>query len=444
MRVVGAMACRRGVALVVAMLALTGCRVIGLSPPLDLDGQRRATLAPVAARGVPLRFGEITFGVRRGQEVGAYVFGLDCFSPWTPIVWRSGQGFKQGQNFNDLFYEALTDAGYDVTGGPAHRFDRRADHARARYAVSARVVGMALDLCREKSFWTNAKLGESGDGRLRVEWAVYDIPGQRIVGQMVTEGHGHLDEPLQDGDVALAEMAFASAATALALDPEFLAVLSATEAPSPAPAQPVVLLAPDVELPPDVREDDDEAVAAVVEEARSDAPAPGPADWPEIRLRRRSGGTVGAVVTAAGLMILGETPDGGVLALAGGAGTPGAPVERVDRARGVALVRVPGAVPAGVPLRTDPPEVGETVRVVTGSGVAAGIVAAVRPSAEGTLILVDGATSDGAVLVDEVGRVLAIATGGGRRGAPGQDTQGLARFVPVGEALAALKVSVDR
>ncbi|MFX5057586.1 hypothetical protein ABTC93_20455, partial [Acinetobacter baumannii] len=64
-------------------------------------------------------FGELAIGsMRRGMQIGRYVWGIDCAPPYDDVYWTSGVNMRRGSTFDERFSEVMTAAGFDVVGRP--------------------------------------------------------------------------------------------------------------------------------------------------------------------------------------------------------------------------------------------------------------------------------------------------------------------------------------
>ena len=107
--------------------------------------------------------------------------------------------------------------------------------------VRAEILVMALELCRASLLGSSARHRVSGAAVLTVCWTIdspshgapsHGSPSQgRSVYAVETRGFGREDRPLAYGADAIARRAFAAAATNLAADPGFRALVQAAGAP---------------------------------------------------------------------------------------------------------------------------------------------------------------------------------------------------------------------
>lgn len=449
----------------VALLA--GCA--GMDRP-----ESAGPVAPVPTGSTePIRFDDLRLvEMRRGEEVGRYVFGLDCVPPYDVLFWTTGRNLHEQGTYQARFREALAAAGFDVAGAGGGALDRETDRKRARFTVSGELRDLRMELCRRVHWLTGAGHGESGEGTARVDWSVHRVSDGRLVHRATTTGSAALDHGVPQGRVLLVEEAFTDAALKLAADPGFRNAVARPGAVfgPPAAVMPAAPAATPVATPAT-----GPAISAAVPPADRSAPLPLlPAAAPGSptilltpaasgsRVAARAESLTGAILPVGhGRGVVLGTVDGGSLILttptAAGRDTPvsvrpargvtlDGTVERRDGTGELVLLRVPARLTA-LPLRTDPPAVSELVRVAVNGGTALnpGIVARLEPG--------DGDTSDvgdadlsgaraapGDPVLDEAGRLIGVTLPVPATPTPARS--GLVPFAPIGSLLARMGVTV--
>ncbi|ANC92596.1 serine protease [Azospirillum humicireducens] len=433
-----------------------GC---GGGPPPPQAGRS----APPVAAGTtaPFRFGELAIGsMRRGMQIGRYVWGIDCAPPYDDVYWTSGVNMRRGSTFEERFAEVMTSAGFDVVGRPGGPDSPDGNRSRARFTVQGDLRDVQLELCNRVNWLTGSSKGSSGTGSVKVEWTVYDARGGGLVHRLVTTGVTTQERGVPQGDTMLMEEAFAAAVEALAADAGFRNLLSGGTLPAPA-AAPAAPMSPatsagsgPIPLVP---------VAGV--------PVPGPASpSPAVgRLLLRTGSGSGRVAAARVAVggssgashgfVIGETDVAGEVQAVLLAALPGSdptvsvrPAQGVeltgwvigrDTASGFALVKVPARLTA-LPVRTGSLHVSQPVRAVPGGRgkEIEGIIASLRSgeSRGATLIQADlgsaalftAVTEAGDPLLDGDGMLIGVAAAAGR---PAATPAGLVEFLAIGPLL---------
>lgn len=395
--------------------------------------------APPIARGttLPIRFGGFgTREMRRGTEVGRYVFGVFCQPPWDPIHWTTGRGLTHTPTLEQRFRVALTAAGFDVAGSGFGEYSRAADRKRARFSVTAELTAVDLRLCRRENWLTGTRMGEDGEGRIAVEWSLHAEPEGYLVHRATTTGTAVQGEAVPDGDSLILEAAFAAAAERLAADGSFRAAVSrgAVVAPIQAAAGPAVLA----------------RTGPVVPTGRGWSETPVPTFMPvaPVMAGAGRGGTLPAVTTVAvgsGRGVVVGQSGAASLIVTAAAGPPDAMlvvrpapavaldgvVEGRDAVSGLALVRVQGRLDA-LPLRLAPVAVSEPVVLGGGGGGRVGGIVA----AAGLVDVANVQPKHGDPVLDGVGNLVGFALD---RPAPTSPARyGLVPFVPLADVLAGL------
>lgn len=432
-------------AVLILLLGLPPAGCTGLSPPPPV-----ARTAPPVAAGTtaPFRFGELTIGsMRRGMQIGRYVWGIDCAPPYDDVYWTSGVNMRRGSTFDERFAEAMTAAGFDVVGRPGGPDNPDGNRSRARFTVQGDLRDVQLELCHRTNWLTGSSKGSSGTSSVKVEWTVYDARGGGMVHRVVTTGAIAQESGVPQGDTLLVEEAFAAAVEALAADNGFRALLSGGalprsqpqfQSPSPSAAPPAVfpVAAPAGSGPTPLTPD-----------AAPPALASGSAAYRPGRLLLRTGAGSGRPASArlpvggSHGLVIGETDAAGEVQAVLLAPLPGSdPTVTVRPARGVeltgwvvgrdpasgfALVRVPARLPA-LPVRTAALHVSEPVRAIPGgrgreiAGIVGGLPAddgfgASRIQADlGSAALLTAVTEAGDPLLDGSGALVGVAPSAGR------------------------------
>ncbi len=445
-------------AVLILLLGLLPAGCGGMSPPPPIG-----KAAPLVAAGstAPFRFGELTIGsMRRGMQIGRYVWGIDCAPPYDDVYWTSGVNMRRGSTFDERFAEVMTAAGFDVVGRPGGPDNPDGNRSRARFTVQGDLRDVQLELCHRTNWLTGSSKGSSGTGSVRVEWTVYDARGDGLVHRVVTTGATAQERGVPQGETLLVEEAFAAAVEALAADAGFRTLLSGGSLPSPAvsPSMAFPVTAPAGSRPIPL-------TPTATPTASPSAPAAAPAQATPNRLLLRSGAGTGQIASAripvgrSQGLVIGETDVAGEVQAVLLAPLPGSdPTVTVRPARGVeltgwvigrdaasgfALVRVPARLPA-LPVRTATLRVSEPVRAVPGgrgkeiAGIVGGLPA--DEARGGTLIQADlgsanlftAMTETGDALLDGSGALVGVAPAAGRSPV---SPAGLVEFLAIGPLL---------
>ncbi len=421
--------------------------------------------APPVALGTtaPFRFGELAIGsMRRGMQIGRYVWDIDCAPPYDDVYWTSGVNMRRGSTVEQRFGETMAAAGFDVVGRPGGSDSPDGNRSRARFTVQGDLLNVQLELCHRMNWLTGGDKGTSGSGSVKVEWTVYDTRGDGLVHRAVTTGAATQNQGVPQGDTLLIEEAIADAVEALAADAGFRTLLSGGTLPA---AHAMAMTPPSFTAVPAGSGPVPLTPAAMPPAPPLAASAASPSGMPG-RLLLRAGSGPGSGRTAAARipvgrthgLVIGETEVGGEVQAMLLAPVPGSdPTVAVRPARGVeltgwvvgrdaasgfALVRVPARLNP-LPLRTATLRVSEPVRTVPGGRgrEIAGIVGSLRADAGETMMiqadlgsaaLFDAVTGVGDPLLDGNGALVGVAPSAGRSVAT---PAGLVDFLPIGPLL---------
>ncbi|WP_448192134.1 serine protease [Azospirillum sp. sgz301742] len=394
---------------VLALLLLAACT--GADPPLG------PVVRPVP-RGTTetVRFNTLNMGqMRRGMEIGRYLWSIECGSPYGRVFWKSGMGFRRENTFRERFAEVFSDAGFDVAGAV---YADGADRQRARYMITGELREVRLELCRRSHWLTGADRGISGVASVKIDWTVYDTADQQVVHRTGTTGHAVLNDGVPEGDVLLIEDGFSNAVEILAADPGFRKAVVRGGG------------APDGKRWRMVPEHQRDPTPISAEPVRMVSTHGGAGDG-LVRVGTGAGVVVGEVEGTA--LVLAPLAAGAVVPVRVGATVAEGTVIARDSVRGLMLARVPARLTA-MRLRDTAAEVSEPVIAASvGDDFATGMVAGLNG---GILADLEGAPPQpGDPLLDASGQLLGVASGG-------RLEAGLTPFVPIAEALAALGVTV--
>ncbi|MFD1624699.1 S1C family serine protease [Azospirillum griseum] len=436
----------------------------------------------------PLRFAGLSItAMRRGMEIGRYVWGLDCAPPYDPVHWTSGADLRRGSTIDARFAEILADTGFDVVGradGPDAPGQGR---DRARYVIQGALRDVRLELCHRNDWLTGASRGVSGSGSARVDWSVSDARSGQVVLRVTTSGVSRQTSGVPQGDILLIEEAVTAAADRLAADTRFrdtvrrggvagmpavgLAGPAHQPGADPPSASSLTLAAAPVRLTPvDTDPGVTSGVASVAAPDGGTVRAPlsvhtpipdrGSAADPMVlagSARIRAGDGYGLVIGETqgegGWRSVLVVPNPGLadsLLVRPAAGvTLTGTVEARDPVSGFALLRVPARL-AAVPVRGGALRVSDRIRLVAGRKSATGIIAGLPrdPQRGVTVIQADLGLAEAAgarveagdPLLDAAGAVIGVALGPSATAAV--TPQGLALFLPVGDLLARLGVDL--
>ncbi|MCB1530283.1 MAG: trypsin-like peptidase domain-containing protein [Rhodospirillales bacterium] len=419
---------------------------------------------PENVQPAPIGFNKLRFHIPTGSHIastgpkgplGIFLCGTPYDTMQKGIIGR----YFVDDNLKEIFGDTLEAQGYDVTGDPGLLFDEDADRQRTVYSIGARVTDMRMDLCDRKSFLTGADRGYTGEGELEIEWSVFDLLHRRSVYKNTTHGYAQLSVANHEGMQLIIDDAFAAAVHNLGADPEFRALVLYGDLPDKEPnadkdpgEEPTGLFDPQETVtlrnPPLFKK----PAAGRLENLLKTA------------VQIEAGGTMGSgfFITDKGHILTNAHVVGNAFRVrivsSGKKEKMIAEVLRTDRLRDVALLRLE-KVPehlniTTLPIRMENPKVGEDIYAIGSpqyrqlqDTVTKGIVSSLRydrrehqPYIQGDVTIHGG--NSGGPLLDANGNIIGISVSG-YIDREGKDLSGLNNFIPIGQALEKLGITLD-
>ena len=104
----------------------------------------------------------------------------------------------------DLIEKTLDKLGYNIKLTRHSFFEKKAGKPKADLLLSLKVTDMKFNMCYIHEPITIQSMNRAGgNGNVTVEWEVFDTIREKVIGSYITQGYGHIDEPLQAGDKAV-------------------------------------------------------------------------------------------------------------------------------------------------------------------------------------------------------------------------------------------------
>ena len=427
-------------------------------------------LAPEDAHPAPLHFSGVKFDIPTGQDLGEIqAGGLGCGLNFIPVQRHIINEAADRPDMREAFRDTLKAQGYDVTGTVDFDFpeDLEMELLRAEYRVGATIRGVQVKGCmdtpNELFLGFGSDLATRIDGELYMEvvWTVYDALHRRTVYKTVQEGYTNLRLGNAEGLTLMITQAFEMASHNFGADPAFHRLMFYGEKPPDGWRQ-----AGREKWRDRPRQFDESEKVVIEKRPLSTAPLPEHADKTRkaaVLIQAGEGHGSGFFITKQGHIITNTHVVGDALRVrivtADKQHALVAEVLRKEPVRDVALLKLE-KIPEGLeiitpPIRTDWPEVGETVYAL-GAPLSArlqdtltkGIVSAHRKDFKAMGIKQDFIQADvsihggssGGMLMDEYGNIIGqsvIGIGGG----DGLNAS-LNLFNPVGDMLRRLDVQL--
>lgn len=389
--------------------------------------------------------------LRRGQVIGHFPTGysvVESSGPWCltsktqsrSLEWGTGSAElgNWSTDLGEVFFETMSQRGFDVAGNPRNLFGRTEEVISAEYHVGAVIEDIAGNFCETHNDWDGTPLGSySGEMWVKVAWVFYDALAQREVGEIVTEGYHRQVEAKHQGILLTLHGAFADATERLAVDEKFVGLIHKSE-------------------------ESEQVVGAVDDGVMTFSPQEpyrGPIDKnireiiPSVvtMLGGLSHGS-GFVIDRKGLILTNQHVVGTAkritVRFSNGIETEGHVLRR-HKARDVALVKVPIRVQTPLPIASKPVGILDKVYAVGTprdkdyhSTVTGGVVSALRKSKRTGMELIQADVpisggNSGGPLLDARGNVVGISVSK----VVADHVEGLGFFVPIEDALQYLNLA---
>jgi serine protease Do len=436
-----------------SVLLLSSCSSV---PTADYRPMPRM---PDEVHPAPISLTALQYAVPTGAQVGSLGAGLCLVKQ--PVGRTDLRGAIVQKDIKEAFHDTLQAEGYDTGGGDSLIFPEEIenDEARTEYRVGAQIIEARADLCEASAavLGLTPTPGIAGKLHLKIRWHVFDSLHQTTVYHTETEGFAERRLPNPEGAALLMTDAFAMAAHNLGADPDFQRlIVDGIRPPQGRNA---------VQEPERPRRFNPSETVALQNRPLSHTPFTDHAEASRrtaVLVQTADGHGSGFFIAPDGYILTNAHVVGGALHVrivtADRQAALIAEVVRSDPARDVALLRLmaPLAEPAPVlPIRTDWPTVGTRVYLVGAprdprlqDSVTSGIVSAWRRHFAVIGTHQDFIQSDvnaqpgnsGGPLLDENGNIVGMTDIGTE--IDGNAT-GLNYFIPIGEALDALRVTLQ-
>jgi len=195
-------------------------------PRYKASQRRCCDMATFALTDVNFKLnGENGYSPYAGQKVGNYRFRITgCRRATKKAILNQGRILQQHMAFNDVFRKAA-DRCYKVMDIPNVCLANN-DVALPEYILTAEINDFFMNVCDEYD-WDKAQSANRRDGsaEMTVTWRLMDLGRSKVYWKGITTGYADLDDGVFEGEVRLAEEAFADATSRLSSLPGFEAQL---------------------------------------------------------------------------------------------------------------------------------------------------------------------------------------------------------------------------
>ena len=133
----------------------------------------------------------------------------------TTITYGGGKQYlgDWSSELGEVFYETLTNMGYNVAGDPSDLFNQNNVANSAEYLIGGRILKMSGNFCHAHHWWDGRPLYTySGEIYVQIEWSVLNTLTKDIVLKKKTSGYFKQENPIKNGIAVSFDNAFADAA----------------------------------------------------------------------------------------------------------------------------------------------------------------------------------------------------------------------------------------
>jgi len=225
----------RFIVMVACSFLLTGCVVAMVGGAIDAVSyatrgdaiqqvnQKDAIEIKNPSKVKPIAITKVVAKIKRGTVIGELQSGLFC-SHKTDIKWRSGNTIElSSEELVDVFREELESAGWPVTGTTEDLFTGY-DVSGAEVLVAAKLTNIKAEQCSQSAIVGDVTV--KGSIRIDVEWQVYSPAKRSLIGTIRTKGSALIDGGVDDTLIDLLHTSFSVAVNNLLADPAFLKLVS--------------------------------------------------------------------------------------------------------------------------------------------------------------------------------------------------------------------------
>ncbi len=432
------------------LFAIAACNTTSVMEVPDIENTKQIRVTKPLDEQATFALSKVVANIKRGTTIAHFpssglselgVKGSLCnaaYSGKATMDWGSGSAVLGNwrDELGEIFYETLTNKELNVAGDPRDLFEKEKAVTSAEYRIGAVITEIKGNLCHAHHWWDGRPLYEySGEMFIDVEWTIYATLQKRRVLKIKTKGYYKQIDPRKDGVILLFHEVFARATESLTANKKFIAIATREQNPEDQKrriGESIVFESPK-ERKSELKRDIQDLMPAVVTIRAGSAHGSGFSISRDGLILTNAhvvkDAKKVAVILSNGIEVFGE-------------------VQRFDRKRDVALVKVPLRIPGVLSLRMDPVKVLEKVYAIGSplsetlkSTVTTGIVSALRKSKNSGLVHIqsDAAISpgnSGGPLLDEFGNVVGISVAA----YVDPSAQNLNLFIPIADALETLNL----
>jgi serine protease Do len=185
-----------------------------------------------------IKLENIISGIEWNQPIGRDLIDRNLGMPCTEtpelqsIVWsRLGVGMAHemlppeyilNNLAPDSFYDTFKKNGYNTDKNSGGLFKKYERSSGVDFAIGGEITLIRMDVCRHRSAWNSALLGQTGNMELEVSWKLFSILEKKVVYEIKTKGTASVEEPSYRAIRDMFTSTFQMASQQLADNPDFI------------------------------------------------------------------------------------------------------------------------------------------------------------------------------------------------------------------------------
>lgn len=183
-----------------------------------------AKLAPIKLEYVDFKIDRARTAEDWGKDIGKYNFKLfGCKRADKKIVLNQGRAMRRDMKFGDVFFEEMNELFPVIVPKNSPYYPYSIGDVEPGYLITAEIKDLYINVCDHYDWRTRVYSQlRSGSAEIKVLWRVITPYNRKLYWEDVTYGYARIEDPIRNGEVRLAEKAFADALVRLIGMPGFL------------------------------------------------------------------------------------------------------------------------------------------------------------------------------------------------------------------------------
>lgn len=183
-----------------------------------------AKLAPIKLEYVDFKIDRARTAEDWGKDIGKYNFKLfGCKRADKKIVLNQGRAMRRDMKFGDVFFEEMNELFPVVVAKDSPYYPYSIGDVPPGYLITAEIKDLYINVCDHYDWRTRVYSQlRSGSAEIKVLWRVITPYNRKLYWEDTTHGYARIEDPIRNGEVRLAEKAFADALVRLIGMPGFL------------------------------------------------------------------------------------------------------------------------------------------------------------------------------------------------------------------------------